>query len=165
MDAWYVVRTQPTAEIKAAQHLDRQGYRVYLPRWRKRRSHARRVDWVAAPLFPRYLFVGFDVACTPWRAIQSTIGVSQLILKGGMPAPVPDGIVDEIRSRETANGLVEVAPDYRRGDSLLIGEGPFLNKIGVFDGMSDSERVAVLLDLLGRQVRVHVPVYAVKAVA
>lgn len=165
MDAWYVVRSQPTAEIKAAQHLDRQGYRVYLPRWRKRRSHARRVDWVTAPLFPRYLFVGFDVALTPWRAIQSTIGVSQLILKGGMPAPVPDGIVDEIRGRETADGLVEVTHGYRRGDSLLIGEGPFLDRIGVFDGMTDSERVAVLLDLLGRQVRVHVPAYAVQAVA
>lgn len=165
MDAWYVVRTQPTAEIKAAQHLDRQGYRVYLPRWRKRRSHARRVDWVAAPLFPRYLFVGFDVACTPWRAIQSTIGISQLILRAGMPAPVPDGIVDEIRRRETADGLIEVAHGYRRGDSVSIGEGPFSDHIGMFDGMTDSERVAVLLDLLGRKVRVHVPAYAVRAVA
>ena len=31
---------------------DRQDLDVYLPRWRKRCSHARRIEWVSAPLFP-----------------------------------------------------------------------------------------------------------------
>ena len=34
---------------------------TYLPRYLKRRRHARRVDIVAAPLFPRYLFVAIDM--------------------------------------------------------------------------------------------------------
>src|SRR5947209_3993566 len=59
---WYVAQTHPRAEAKAAEHLDRQGFHVYLPNFRKRRRHARRVETVTAPLFPRYLFVSVDMA-------------------------------------------------------------------------------------------------------
>ena len=61
---WYVVQTHPHAEQKASLNLARQGYGVYLPRYLKRRRHARRVETVAAPLFPRYMFVAVD------RAVQ-----------------------------------------------------------------------------------------------
>ena len=47
IDAWYVVQTQPHAETKASLHLVRQGFATYLPRYLKRRRHARRVDTVA----------------------------------------------------------------------------------------------------------------------
>ena len=39
---WYVVQSQPNSELKAAAHLDRQGFTTYLPRYLKRRRHARR---------------------------------------------------------------------------------------------------------------------------
>ena len=59
---WYVVQTQVNGEVKAAQNLLRQGFEIYLPRYLKRRRHARKVDFAAKPLFPRYLFVAIDVA-------------------------------------------------------------------------------------------------------
>ena len=77
---WYVAHTQPHAENKAAVHLGRQGFVTYLPRYLKRRRHARRVDVVSAPLFPRYLFVQIDTAVQRWRSIYSTFGVSQLVV-------------------------------------------------------------------------------------
>ncbi len=71
---WYVVQTQVNGEAKAAQNLLRQGYEIYLPRYLKRRRHARKVDFVAKPLFPRYMFVTIDMATQRWRSIQSTFG-------------------------------------------------------------------------------------------
>ena len=166
MDRWYVVHSHAGAEANAARHLQRQGYRVYLPRWRKRRSHARRVEWVPAPLFPRYLFVRFDIERTRWRAIQSTVGVSHLISVGGsLPAPVPEGIVEAIHSREAENGLIEIVPSFRKGEPVVIGEGPFLDQIGLFESLDDAARVTVLLGLLGREIKVRIPAYAVRAVA
>ena len=165
MDRWYVVHSHAGAEANAARHLQRQGYRVYLPLWRKRRSHARRVEWLAAPLFPRYLFVRFDIECTRWRAVQSTVGVSHLISVGGLPAPVPEGIVEAIRSREADNGLIEIVPSFSKGEPVVIGEGPFLDQIGLFESLDDAARVTVLLGLLGRAVKVKVPAYAIRAVA
>ena len=40
---WYVVQTQPHAESKAMGHLIRQGFAAYLPRYLKRRRHARKI--------------------------------------------------------------------------------------------------------------------------
>ena len=54
---WYVAQTHRHAEAKATAHLGRQGFLVYLPRYRKQRRHARRIDTVTVPLFPSYLFV------------------------------------------------------------------------------------------------------------
>ena len=44
---WYVVQTQVNGELKAAQNLVRQGFEVYLPRYLKRRRHARKIDFAA----------------------------------------------------------------------------------------------------------------------
>ena len=79
---WFVVQTQVNAEAKAARNLLQQGFEIYLPRYLKRRSHARKVDKVAAPLFPRYLFVQVDMATQRWRSIQSTFGVASLVFNG-----------------------------------------------------------------------------------
>jgi transcriptional antiterminator RfaH len=73
---WYVVQTQVNAEVKAARNLLRQGFEIYLPHYLKRRSHARKIEKVAAPLFPRYMFVRIDLATQRWRSVQSTYGVS-----------------------------------------------------------------------------------------
>ena len=69
---WYVLQTHVHMEAKASAHLMRQGFGVYLPRYLKRRRHARRVDTVAAPLFPRYLFVAVERDSQRWRSIHST---------------------------------------------------------------------------------------------
>ncbi len=103
---WCVVQTHVHAEAKAAAHLLRQGYDIYLPRYLKRRRHARRVEDVHAPLFPRYLFVGFDRQAVRWRSIQSTQGVSHLICHSNEPALLPESVIAELRRREGDNGLI-----------------------------------------------------------
>src|SRR5207248_8970534 len=74
---WFVAHTHPHAEGKATAHLNRQGFDIYLPRYLKRRRHARQVETVVAPLFPRYLFVAIDLNVQRWRSIYSTVGVSR----------------------------------------------------------------------------------------
>lgn len=165
MERWYVAQTQPQKEETARAHLCRQGFVVYLPRWRKRRSHARRVDWVPAPLFPRYLFIGFDLEVTRWRSIQSTVGVSHLVCNGGLPVPVPEGIVEEIQAREAADGFVSVKSVFRKGQAVVMESGPFLDQVGLFEQIEDAERVTILLQLLGRDIRVTTSAYSVRAVA
>lgn len=157
-DQWYVVQTHTHSERKAAEHLARQGFKTYLPRYQKRRRHARRVELVAAPLFPRYLFVAVDKAMQNWWSIKSTIGVSRLICNGDRPAGVADAVVEDLRRREEG-GFVSLKPRQRftLGDKVQILDGVALAScFGLFDGMPDKDRVAVLLDLLGRKVRVVV---------
>jgi transcriptional antiterminator RfaH len=153
---WYVVQTQPHAETKAMGHLIRQGFAAYLPRYLKRRRHARRVETVAAPLFPRYLFVTVDMETQRWRSIHSTTGVARLVCNGDDPAPVPPDVVAALQRREDAAGFVKLERrvQFAPGERVRVVDGVFADNLGLFEGMADRERVAILLDLLGRKVRI-----------
>jgi transcriptional antiterminator RfaH len=155
---WYVVQSQPNAEHKAIAHLQRQGFATYLPRYLKRRRHARRVEIVPAPLFPRYLFVSIDLTAQRWRSIFSTVGVSRIICNGELPTPVPHEVIGSLRMREDASGFVRMdrLPKFQAGDKIRLLDGAFADCLGLYEGMKDRDRIAILLDLLGRKVRVTV---------
>jgi transcriptional antiterminator RfaH len=155
---WYVVQTQVNGEAKASNNLLRQGYEVYLPRYLKRRRHARKVDFTAKPLFPRYIFVAIDMATQRWRSIQSTFGVSRLVCNGDDPAPMAEGVLRSLKAREDSNGFIRMdrRPQFSQGERVRVLSGPFSDNLGLFEGMGDRDRVAILLDLLGRKVRVSI---------
>ncbi len=159
MKRWHVIYTRLRSESLALQHLERQGFTAYLPRHRKQRRHARRTDWVTAPLFPRYMFVLIDVAAARWRSIRSTIGVSDIICQGDRPLPMMPGVVEEIIERENEEGLVCAAPNLnlRKGDRVRVERDSMCDQVGLFETMADKDRVIILLNLLGRQVRALVP--------
>lgn len=159
MSDWFVVYTQPNGESRALANLRRQGYETYLPRYRRRRSHARKVDVVERPLFPRYLFVALDLMRARWRPILSTFGVADLIRQGDTPQKLPDGVVEQIRAGEAAHSFDAVDPlaGAGPGAAVRILSGPFADFIGKLQAVAESERVTLLLDLLGREVRLHLP--------
>ncbi len=167
MTQWCAVQTHVRSEDKAAFHLRRQGYDVFLPKHLKRRKHARRIDWVSSPLFPRYLFVAIDPDITPWWAIRSTVGVGNLIYFGDAPACVPAEIISEIKARQDEKGLVKTHTGcaFKRGDRVRVIDGPLNDLEGLFESSIDEQRVTILLGLLGREVRVRVPLETVYACA
>jgi len=119
---------------------------------------ARKTDWVRAPLFPRYLFVAADPQLTRSRAINSAPGVIGLVAFGERPGLISDLVIQAIRAREDAVGLVQLVDR----DSLMPGEqdclqsGAMADHAGLFERRGDGERVVILLHLLGREVRVKV---------
>lgn len=163
--SWYVVFTKPNQEDCAGRNLTRQGFPVYFPRYAKTRRHARKIEMVARPLFPRYLFVALDITRDRWRSIQSTFGVVGLIMSREQPAQMPCAAVDAIRASEDSNGFVvlNTATSLRAGNRIRLLDGAFGDHCGVLDRDVDQHRVAVLLNILGRQVRVSVDVTKVTA--
>jgi transcriptional antiterminator RfaH len=154
--SWYVVQTHVHAERKAQMHLGRQGFEAYVPRYLKRRRHARRTEFVSAPLYPSYLFVAFNPLVQRWRSIHSTIGVARLVCNGDAPAVLDAAVINGLRSRENAEGFIELKRRalFAVGDKVRVREGVFCDCLGLFESTSDRERVAILLELLGRKVRV-----------
>ena len=167
MTSWCAVHTHARSEDKAAFHLRRQGYTVFLPKHLKRRKHARRIDWVPAPMFPRYLFVALDPDAGQWWSIRSTIGVSSLLCFGDVPAVVPMDIITEIKARQDEKGFVKThaGHTFKRGDRVRIISGPLNDLEGLLESPTDEERVTVLLNLMGREVKVRVPLETVYACA
>jgi len=163
MKRWYAVYTQPRKEMLATEHLARQGFEVLLPRYMKRRSHARRVDLVPAPLFPRYIFAAFDLDEGGWRVIRSTRGVINLVCNGLQPVPVPAAIIEEIQRRQDEQGFVILKRriNLKRGARIRIDVGPFADYEAIFEAQRDNERVVALLSFLGREVVIELPVESV----
>ena len=153
---WFVAHTQPNAEMRAVVNLERQGFEAYLPRYLKKRRHARKTEMVAAPVFPRYVFISIDLQRQRWLSIRSTVGISRLVGPGETPLAVPAGIVDGLRSREDADGFVRLlAPaGLRPGDKVRVVGGAFEECLGLLEGITDEQRTVILLDLMGRKVRV-----------
>lgn len=165
MKQWFVVHTQPSKESIAQKHLMEQGFDVYLPRFKKTRRHARKVEEVMAPLFPRYVFVGIDLEEDQWRSVQGTRGVSYILLADNQPATVPYEIIQSLKSQENDAGLVAINDMifFTKGEKVRVLDGAFKDCLAVFEKMDDKERVQLLLSCLGREVNVSLPAYAVEA--
>jgi transcriptional antiterminator RfaH len=152
--------------MRAEANLRQQGYQVWLPRLVRARRHARKVDTTLAPLFPGYLFIRLNRHMQAWRAINSTFGVRRLICQGETPTPVKTGFVEALMQRADAGGVLAMQQDdLRPGESLHILSGPFSDHIGTLVRLAGEDRVALLLNLLGREVPVLVPRHQVAAFA
>jgi transcriptional antiterminator RfaH len=110
-------------------------------------------------LFPGYVFVHADLAAA-YRLIRSTQGIRDVVAFGERVPAIPGGFVEELRQRigeENVHDLPSTVPSP--GQEVTITEGPFKDIRAVVSGQLDAQqRVALLLDFLGRQMEIQVKV-------
>lgn len=160
---WYLVYTKPKGEQLAESNLIRQGYTVYLPMIRNRRRSRGRFKAFIEPMFPRYLFIQLDQNTDNWAPVRSTFGVSGIVYFGMKPALVPGEIVELLTSHEDENRIFQI-PDqeYKKGDKVMIVEGPMAGLKGAFVANNNIDRVAILLNYLGQHTEVNVSVHDIE---
>lgn len=156
MQAWYVVHTKPRKEPLAEANLRRQNFETYLPCYKRVTKHRGTWRVVMEPLFPRYLFLRVNPDQQTVAPIRSTLGVTTLVTFGQRPMPVPDAVIDTLRYNVDAQRGLHRAPkqDFTTGQAVTINAGPFEGLQGIFDTTCGEERVAILLDILGKATRV-----------
>lgn len=148
--AWYVIRTKQYKEQAVKQCASSFVQDVYLPLLKtKRRGLGRLIERIE-PLFPCYLFSRFSLNEAHYRLMHSP-GVIGIVCLGAEACEVDPLIVENIKSRE-ANGLIVINPKrFRPQQRVTIREGPLRGIEAVFERyLSGSERVAVLMDSIGR---------------
>ena len=151
---WYAVYTKPHREFQVQAQLSNQGFRTFLPRFRKTVRHARKLTTVNAPFFNRYLFVALDLGRDRWRSVNGTFGVVCLVSNGVGPIPLPTGIVESMIEASDAQGFMNVGHALQVGESVRVLTGPFADLVGVLVRADGARRVQVLLQLLGGTVAV-----------
>lgn len=166
MKRWFVVYTQARAEERAVYHLENQGIRCFLPRYRKTRSHARRTDTVLEPLFPRYLFAEFDPDASRWRSINGTRGVVGLLTGGTRPQPVPEGLIERLQSQAAGDGTTPLTAlgVFWKGRKVRVKSGPFSDQTAEVAQVptEGKDRVRILLKLLGVEASMQLPSHALE---
>ncbi|UWR39599.1 transcription termination/antitermination protein NusG [Sulfitobacter sp. W074] len=151
---WFVAQLRPNGLAQARVHLRRQRFDSFSPERIGTLPHRGRLVQKRQPLFPGYLFVRFD-PCTPgWSAINNTRGIARLLLPDPRyPRALPESLMSGLQVRCGPDDLVKPVDDLEVGDQIRILSGPFAEFITQIDDLPDSERVGVLLDLMGREVR------------
>jgi len=155
---WCVVYTNVNKETIAEKNLIGQNFITYMPKYKKIISHARKISTVIKPLFPRYLFVNVDLVAQRWPIINSTYGVNAIISMEGKPVIISEEIINKIKLCEKPDENINVVPYsiMTKGDEVNILEGVFSGKKGIFNGLTDNNRVKVLFNLLGKEVTLSV---------
>jgi len=149
---WYALRTKPRKEDAAWRQVEIRDFETFYPRLRVQPVNPR--SRKHHPYFPGYLFVLVDleeVGLNVFKWMPHTLG---LVSFGGEPAIVPPHLIETIRKRvneiNAAGG--EVFDGLKAGDTVRISDGPFKDYDAIFDArLPGSERVRVLLELLGSQ--------------
>lgn len=154
--AWFVVRTKPRRENFAQVSLARRGVETFFPRLIER-SDAESESSVG-PLFPNYLFARLCLD-TQFNSVIWAPGVRNLVSFGESPAVVEPAVIDFIRDRCGAEGIVRVCPSFETGQWVRVRRGPLEGLVGVVEGQVGGQgRVRVLMELLRRRTCVNLPV-------
>ncbi len=162
---WYVLQTKPQSEEKVCkQFANMQDERfkserveAFCPMIKCLKASRKASDcFRLKPLFPSYVFINWDLESAERHHLAKyTRGVNKILGDKERPIPVSKEIIDIIRGRENEDGFIE-QKTFKVGDQVKVRRGHLRDLIGILERpVSDSGRVAVLLQLFNRQMRVH----------
>jgi len=142
---WAVIQCESQRELAVCLLLGRMTLPTYFPRIRLRKR--------IVGLFPGYVFCRLGPQFYP---VLWTPHVIRLLMAGDRPAKLSDEIVENIRKLEH-RGLIKLPqpPRLRLGQQVKVIRGSFQGLLGLYDGQSGKDRERVLLELLGRKVRIE----------
>jgi transcriptional antiterminator RfaH len=162
--SWFAVYTKPRQEHIALEHLERQGFRCFLPLavnpYQRRSGRKLRVE----PLFPRYLFLHAKPDQQSLGPVRSTRGVATLVRFGMDLACVPEAVIRAIDARrDPETGLVMLDPaPVAPGDRVRVFDGPLAGLEGIFRERKGEKRALLLARLLGAESTIEVDALLLK---
>ena len=151
MNLWYVIQTKPKKEEEATSYLSTRGVEIFSPLIESFAVRNERMRKEFKPLFPNYIFGKFDLEQN-YPLVRWGRGVNRVLGFGGYPVPVAEEVIELIKKRTDGNGIIKKTHHFEPNDVVRIKSGPLRDLLGVFERwVSDSERVRVLLNLIGYQ--------------
>lgn len=148
---WFCIRTKPRQEPRAQANLQAQGIETLLPLLQTSKpSQFHRC------LFPSYIFAKFNAEGFLPKA-RFTPGVVQVVNVSGKPIEVDQEIIDEVRSRMDALGVVSNPQRFAEGDKVQVMTGTFQDFIGKFNRLlPHGDQAEIILDSNSGQWRVQI---------
>lgn len=147
--SWYVIQTKTKKELEAKSYLSMKGVEVFSPTMEIVTARGGKMVSEQRALFPGYLFGHFNLL-EDYSLVRWGRGVRKLVGFGAEPLPVADEVIELIRNRAQGGDLVKKACSFEPNDLVRVRSGPMKDLLGVFERwVSDSERVRVLLNLVG----------------
>lgn len=156
---WFCIKTQPKRERAAFKTLlTLPNVEALLPMARYPRQTRSGKRQTNEAIFPGYLFCRFAPAHSS-RQVQYSQGVAYIIKRADQLVSMPMEVIEEI-SQLAPEGVLDLEPrPLLPGDKVRLIQGIFTgNEAEVVSLAPSAERVKVLLEILGREQEITLPV-------
>ena len=156
---WFLVFTKAREEKRAKEHLENQGFEVFLPMISFEKTNPSK-SVILETMFPRYLFIKINIERDNWTHIKSTRGVSHLVVFGQKLAEVPSEVILFLKERTAENGIYRqeiTRQEFQQGDKLVIKKGILKGKEAIFISKKSNNRVKILLKLIHEMITAEIP--------
>ncbi len=163
---WYAVHTRSNYEQKVYDGLCGKYIETLLPRCQIMSRRKDRRKKIFIPMLPGYVFVHTDLNAVEYLDILKTVGVVRLVGFEGRPVPATDEEISSLMILDGTDRTVENRSLMRRGDRIMIMDGPFKGLIGFYvRHKGKSEKVVVSIGLLNRSLAVEIEGWALEKVS
>jgi transcriptional antiterminator NusG len=106
-------------------------------------------------ILPGYILVQMKMTDQSWNIVRNTPGVTGFVGSGNKPMPLQEEEVNQILKQMAAE-TPKVKVGFRKGQSVRVTGGPFIDFVGVVDEINIAKgKVKVLLSLFGRETPVE----------
>ena len=110
---------------------------------------------VTKKILPGYVLVQMKMTDESWGVVRNTPGVTGFVGSGGKPTPLLEDEVGQILRQMEAE-VPKVKVGFRRGQSIRVTDGPFIDFVGLVDEINTGKgKVKVLLSLFGQETPVE----------
>jgi transcription elongation factor/antiterminator RfaH len=149
-ERWFAVQVKRNLFVRAERELTRQSLRVFAPKLERQKLLYGKMRSFSSLMFPGYLFVEGDDDQHVWKSVRATDGLTRLVLGGNKtPAMVPEAFIKELLSPSDTEGKTETPSHLNAGDTVSFVSGPFAGLITQIHQVDETQRVWLLLDMLG----------------
>ena len=161
---WYVVHTYSGYEQRVQKNLEQriklmdagdEISQVVIPTEEEVEVKHGQRRTVTKKILPGYVLIEMKMSDQSWNVVRNTPGITGFVSSGTKPTPLSQEEVDQILKQMAAEAP-KVKIGFRKGQSIRVTDGPFIDSVGVVDDISaDKGKVKVLLSLFGRETPVE----------
>ena len=161
---WFVIHTYSGYEERVKKNLEQrikfmdsrdEVFKVEIPTVEETEVRSGQRRTVTKKILPGYVLIQMRMSDQSWNIVRNTPGVTGFVGSGNKPIPLREEEVSQIMKQMAAEAP-RVKVGFRKGQSVRVTDGPFIDFVGVVDDISvDKGKVKVLLSLFGRETPVE----------
>ena len=161
---WFVVHTYSGYEERVKRNLEQrikfmdvgdEISQVIIPTEEEIEVRNGQRQMVTKKILPGYILIQMRLNDQSWNIVRNTPGVTGFVGSGNKPAPLKEEEINQILKQMAAEAP-KVKVGFRKGQSIRVTDGPFIDFVGVVDEISlEKGKAKVLLSLFGRETPVE----------
>jgi transcriptional antiterminator NusG len=155
---WFALLTKSNFEKTVTKGITSKNIEVFLPTTKRKSQRKDRSSMVEVPLFRGYVFVKSAYSPQAQLDILKTMGAVRLLGNKSGPVPIPEVQIESLKilTSTTVDLITGTNIKLKKGDLVMILEGPLTGMKGEFTRYKGKKRVVIKIDALGQYAGVEV---------